>query len=204
MRTNVYIDAFNLYYGCLRRTPFKWLDVAALSRVLLPRDAIQRIKYFTAIVEAHPNDPSQRVRQQFYLRALATTPNLSIYYGHFLSHTVAMPLADNPRRRVMVIKTEEKGSDVNLATELLVDAFNDDFDVAVLLSNDSDLLAPIRVVRRQLGKCVGILNPQRVPSIPLEREADFLKSIRPSALRRSQFPSTMKDAQGPFHKPPAW
>ncbi len=204
MRTNVYIDAFNLYYGCLRSTPFKWLDVAALCHVLLPRDNIQRIKYFTAVVEARPGDPSQRVRQQFYLRALATTPKLSIYYGHFLSHAVAMPLADNPRRRVMVIKTEEKGSDVNLATELLVDGFNDDFDVAVVLSNDSDLLAPIRVVRRQMGKRVGVLNPQRVPSIPLEREADFLKSIRPSALRRSQFPRTMKDARGSFHRPPVW
>jgi uncharacterized LabA/DUF88 family protein len=204
MNTNIYVDAFNLYYGCLRGTPFKWLDVAMLCKVLLPRDTIHRIKYFTAVVEARSEDPGQRLRQQFYLRALATIPNLSIYYGHFLSHAVSMPLAANPKSKVIVIKTEEKGSDVNIATELLVDAFNDDFDLAVVVSNDSDLLAPIKVVRRQFGKRVGLLNPQRHPSVPLEREVDFLKSIRPGALRKSQFPATMSDSKGSFHKPPMW
>ncbi|MBL4557734.1 MAG: hypothetical protein JKP98_13370 [Rhodobacteraceae bacterium] len=48
-----------------------------------------------------------------------------------------------------------------MATHLLVDAFDDAFDVAVIVSNDSDLKEPISVVRRRLGKTIGILNPQR-------------------------------------------
>jgi hypothetical protein len=37
---NVYIDGFNLYYGALKRTPYKWLDLALLARTLLPTDTV--------------------------------------------------------------------------------------------------------------------------------------------------------------------
>ena len=75
MVTNVYIDGFNLYYGSLKGTPYKWLDLAELSSVLLPQDTISRIRYFTAQVNARPHDPQQPVRQQTYLRALPTIPD---------------------------------------------------------------------------------------------------------------------------------
>ena len=120
MRTCVYIDAFNLYYGCLRRSPYRWLDLATLCGIMLPRNDIVSIKYFTARVVPRTVDPQQASRQQVYLRALGSLPNLEIVYGHYLSHTVRMPLA-NPvpggPRYAEVIKTEEKGSDVNLATK---------------------------------------------------------------------------------------
>jgi hypothetical protein len=136
MRTIVYVDAFNLYYGCLRKSPYKWLDLAQLSRILLPHNHIECIKYFTARVGARPADPDQPTRQQLYLRALATLgPRIEIYYGHYLSHVVKMPLAFPPShgpRFAEVIKTEEKGSDVNLATQLISDAYEDRFPSAVL------------------------------------------------------------------------
>lgn len=205
MKTNVYVDAFNLYYGSVRGTHLKWLDLAALCGMMLPRDTIHQIKYFTALVQARAGDPDQPQRQQFYLRALRTIPNLSIHYGHFLSHPVTMPRADDPSRFVEVIKTEEKGSDVNLATELLVDAFRGDFEAAAIISNDSDLLRPLQVVRREFNKTVGVLNPQRKrPSAPLQRETDFFKEIRPATLAKCQFPTTLTDAQGTFHKPVSW
>lgn len=204
MKTNVYVDAFNLYYGSLRGTPYKWLDLGKLCSLMLPRDTIHRIKYFTALVDTRLNDPGQRVRQRFYLRALRTLPNLTIYYGHFLSHAVTMPLAANPSRLVSVIKTEEKGSDVNIATELLVDAFRDDFEAAAVVTNDSDLLAPIKVVHRDFGKIVGVLNPQEHPSIPLHREAVFYKRIRRNTLKLSQFPDSLRDHNGVFHRPSSW
>jgi hypothetical protein len=74
--TNVYVDGFNLYYGCLRGTPHKWLDLDALCRRLFPRDRINRIRYFTAIVSARPGDPQQPRRQQAYLRASPSEPTL--------------------------------------------------------------------------------------------------------------------------------
>ena len=92
-RTNVYIDGFNLYYGALKGSRYKWLDLEALCRQLLPKDSIHRIRYFTAKVTARPADPQLPVRQQTYLRALATLPSVSVHLGVFYVSTVRAPLA---------------------------------------------------------------------------------------------------------------
>jgi hypothetical protein len=78
------------------------------------------------------------------------------------------------------------------------------FDVAVVVSNDSDLLEPIKIVRQHLGKKVGILNPQTNPSRALLPHIDFIKPIRASVLQASLFPASLRDQHGAFHKPPKW
>lgn len=205
--TFVYIDGFNFYYGALRKTPYRWVNVRKLCELLLPKNTVAEIKYFTALVGARPNDPDQPVRQQLYLRALKTLPGLSVHYGHFLTHEVTMPLVavpGRPQQYARVIKTEEKGSDVNLATHLLNDAHMGRFEVAVVISNDSDLLEPIKIVRQQLGKKVGILNPHRNPSRALLPHIDFIKPIRTGVLQASQFSASLSDQHGTFTKPLAW
>lgn len=207
MPTNVYIDGFNLYYGSLKGTAYKWLDLDALCRRLLPRDQINRIRYFTALLSARPNDPGQPQRQQTYLRALGTLPNVSIHLGHYLSSTVRMPLAQPPptgARTVEVIKTEEKGSDVNLATYLLLDAFRHDCDTAVIITNDSDLAEPIRVAETELGIKVGVVNPHPVNRRSRALRSTFFKQLRPNALVGAQFSPQLSDQHGTFHKPPRW
>ena len=172
---------------------------------LLPNDTIVSIQYFTARVSARAQNPSAPLDQQVYLRALRTIPNLTITFGHFLTHSVPMLLSGvNPPKRVFVEKTEEKGSDVNLATHLLKDAFNKSFDIAVLITNDSDLAEPVRIVRLELGLPVGIMNPHRYHSKTLQPLATFLKRIRQSDLILSQFPPVMHDARGTFTKPSYW
>jgi hypothetical protein len=206
LATNVYVDAFNLYYGCLKGTPYRWLDLGALCALLLPKDRINRIRYFTAIVSARPDNRDAPQRQQVYLRALETIPSLSIHYGHYLSHVVRTPLAD-PRggvRTVEVVKTEEKGSDVNLATYLLLDAFQRDCDVAVVISNDSDLRLPIEVVQSVLGIRVGVVNPHPPARRSRALQPTFFKQIRTSALRASQFRAALTDARGEIRKPEHW
>jgi hypothetical protein len=203
LKTHVYIDGFNLYYGCVRKTPYKWLDLAVFCQQLLPTNQITRIRYFTALLTPRPNDPQQRTRQEVYIRALRTIPNISIDLGHFMLNKVWMMKADL-NGTVQVLKSEEKGSDVNLASRLLIDCYLSKCDVAVVVSNDSDLLFPIEHIKRHLGKTVGIINPHARPSRELRAIASFYKSIRPSLLARSQFPATMTDAQGQFHKPPTW
>ncbi len=141
--TNVYVDGFNLYYGCVKGTPNKWLNIAELCRLSLPSHyQIHRIRYFTALVKPRPSDPNQDVRQRTFIRALQTLPNCSVHYGEFLQSEVRMhlakPVAKGPAT-ALVVKTEEKGSDVNLATYLLVDAYEHDFEVAVVITDDSDL-----------------------------------------------------------------
>lgn len=207
MRTRVYIDGFNFYYGAVRHTPYKWLDCGKLCSLLLPQNRILGIRYFTALVSARGGNSGQPIRQQVYLRALRTIPNLEIHFGHFLSNPCRMPLA-NPQpggpRTVDVIKTEEKGSDVNLAAHLLHDAHRGMFDVAVLVTNDSDLVEPIRLVRSDLGLTVGVLNPHKKPAFEIAKHASFMKTIRSGVLAASQFPTTLADAQGTFSRPREW
>ena len=205
MKTNIYVDGFNLYYGAVKSTPYRWLNIAAMCRLLLPHDQINQIKYFTALVDPRPGDPDQRVRQETYLRALATIPNLSIIYGFFLTHEVTMPLAGPSGGYARVVKTEEKGSDVNIATHLLADGFKNEYELAVVVSNDSDLLLPIRFVTEELGKPVGLFNPQKKhPSVTLLPHARFVKRIRTGVLAKSQFPATLTDRNGTFAKPASW
>jgi uncharacterized LabA/DUF88 family protein len=205
-RTIVYIDGFNLYYRRLKGTPYRWLNLDVMCRLLLPDNQIDHINYYTARI----TDSDRFSRQDVYLRALATLPAVSITYGRYLQHTVQRPLA-NPSpgspRYVDVIDNEEKGSDVNLATHLVLDGARNAFDVAVVISNDSDLQEPVRVVRREFGKIVGIISPQdgNLPINPqLKEHASFVKRIREWALKQSLFPEVMSDVGGVFYCPPKW
>jgi uncharacterized LabA/DUF88 family protein len=208
MTTNVYVDGFNLYYGALKGTPYKWLDLGALTKVLLPKDTIGRIRYFTAHVSARPHDPQQPVRQQTYLRALETVPGLSVHLGHYLVSYPRMPLRNPPAggpRTVEVIKSEEKGSDVNLATYLLLDAFRKDCDTAVVITNDSDLQEPIEIVQQELGLRVGVINPQKARHRSRSLlNVTFFKQLQERGLARSQFAPVLKDVHGPIYKPASW
>jgi len=208
LKTYVYIDGFNLYYGALKGTPYKWLDPAALCKLLLPGHNLLKIRYFTAHIKSRPHDPDAPTRQQIYLRALRTLPNLEIHLGQFLTHAVWMPDATStliPPRKLQVLKTEEKGSDVNLASHLLLDGFRKSYETGVLITNDSDLFEPIRMVKSELGLKVGILNPNlRASRVLLPPAVNFMKSIRAGALKLSQFPSSLSDANGVFQKPKAW
>jgi hypothetical protein len=207
MLTNVYVDAFNLYYGCLKGTPYRWLDLGTFCRQLLPRDHIHRIRYFTALVSGRPGDLRQPQRQQVYLRALQTIPHLSVHLGHYLSHPVRMPLAHPPSggpQTVEVIRTEEKGSDVNLASYLLLDGFRGDCQTAVVISNDSDLKVPIELAQAELGLVVGVINPHPPARRSRALQPTFWRQVREPQLRRSQFPAVMTDAKGTIRKPPGW
>lgn len=216
MITNVYIDGFNLYHGALKNYPqYKWLDLSKLCQVLLPAHQIKNIRYFTALVEQRPNDPQQQRRQLIYLRALETIPNLSIHYGQFRTRNKMRPLT-NPisglPNFVQIKSTEEKGSDVNLATYLIMDGYEGEYEQSVVISNDSDLALPIEMVRDKLNLPVGVVNPnpintktKRNPTpVELQKAATFLRRIRLNALKNSQFPMTLTDSVGNFTKPSTW
>ena len=219
MKTNIYIDGFNLYYGALRGTRYKWLDLDALFRKMYSENTIHKIKYFTASVSSRPNDPGQSMRQQTYLRALRTFSHIEIIRGRFQTNKVRMPLVSPPPNgpnTAEVWKTEEKGSDVNLAVHLLNDAHNRDYEIALVVSNDSDLGEAIRIVTRDLNLKVGVVFPTGAinpftgsrnrprKSKTLQRYASFIGQIRPGVLSHSLLPNILEDAAGIFHKPPTW
>jgi len=203
-RTYIYIDGFNLYYRALHGTPFKWLDLQSLfSNILGTQNDIVHIKYFTALVSGRL-DPNQPIRQKTYLRAIQKhIPNLTIYYGHFLSHEVDAPIPHTvPLQFTRVIKTEEKGSDVNLAVHLLNDAWLDLYDCAVVVSNDSDLAEALKIVKTQIKKMVGIISPVKNPSRELMQYANFIKVIRKGVLAVSQLPDQIPGTN--IYKPTTW
>lgn len=171
-----YIDSFNLYNGALKGTAFKWLDLQALAGTLRPTDHISKVKYFSAKVNARPNDPDQPLRQMVYWRALRTISAIEIIEGHFLTKKTYLPdVKDTDRIAALqrtgvntngmmpnmmhVYRSEEKGTDVNLGVHLVHDAHLGRFDGALVISNDSDLAGAVHIVRREIGKPVFVFHP---------------------------------------------
>ncbi len=226
-RTFVYIDGFNLYFRAVKHTSFKWLDLKKLSENILSSDhKIVGIKYFTAIISGR-DDPQGPIRQQTYIRALKHfIPEVSVHYGQFMSHNVWARFSDarqarywEKRREIKIplknvvpehssaeiIKTEEKGSDVNLAVHLLNDAWLDLYDAAFIISNDSDLAESINLVRQHHKKLVGVGIPEgknNFPSKKLISVANFQKRIRKGVLRVSQLPTPIPGTN--IYKPESW
>lgn len=164
-------------------------------------------------------------RQRFYIQALETIPNLSLHYGHFLQSKPWMRPVTPPPAKIQVVKMEEKGSDVNIATHMLVDAFQQDCDQLFLITNDSDLAEPTRIINKTLNIPVGIGNPHTQdtadcqhrlsgrpgnaerahPSSTLRKMARFAREIKEAHLIAAQFPNSITDANGDtIHKPPLW
>ena len=215
MRTNIYIDGFNFYYGVVKDTPYKWLDFMALfKKILPPKHKILSIKYFTAQVTGKI-DPKQPLRQKTFIRALKShIPEISVHYGQFNSHNINAPLSHPIDKKTFgkaikyanIIKTEEKGSDVNLAIHVLNDAWLNAYDCAVIVSNDSDLAESLRLVKEQQKKIIGLIFPstdkKRHPSKELTKHAHFTKSVLKSALKACQLPTPIPGTN--ITKPKTW
>ena len=207
MRVYVYIDGFNLYYRALRGTPHKWLDVHALALELLgPDDNIELIRYFTADISPRAGNPTAPDRQLSYLRALHAVPNLRVHKGRFLPKKITRPLVGQEQTYVRVHDTEEKGSDVNLATHILNDAFRKRFEVALVMSQDTDLIEPLRIVKHDLGLIVGVGWLEATePGKKHKRVTDFVRHVTPSMLKRCQFPDPVVNRAGDrLAKPREW
>lgn len=207
-RTNVYIDGFNLYYRALKSTPYKWLNLRLLvEQILDSSNDVAYIKYYTAMVSGHV-DHDQPKRQQIYLNALSTIRGFSVYKGNFLSKVAKRPLVkplQDGTRYVEVREFEEKGSDVNLAVHLVNDGWKDEFDVAVVISKDTDLVEPIRIVSKELKKPVGIICPDNSLPPPLGAVVSFRRYIRNQHLRAAQFPDPIILPDGTIiAKPTSW
>ena len=207
MRVYVYVDGFNLYYRALKGTPHKWLNLVALSqRLVAPGDTIEFVRYFTARVSARAGDPDAPRRQQILFNALRSELKVIFHLGTFLANTKWRPLASNPAKFVEILNTEEKGSDVNLAVHLVNDAWLNRYDVALVMSQDSDLIEPMRIAKDERGKKIGLIwldggrpNPKMVAA------SSFARHISNADLVASQFPNPIVKLDGTqILKPATW
>jgi len=200
-RVIAYIDGYNLYYG-LRTKGWKWfywLDLTRLvANLLQPQQQLIETKYFTTIV----NRPKGRHdRQTTYLEALKTLPGIQFYYGHFLSNPVECRNCGYTYEL-----HHEKMTDVNIAVELLTDAFQDRFDLAFLITADSDLVSPIDAVKRLFPeKHVLVAFPPARVSAELKRHSHAYIHIGRDKLSRSLFPDEVIKPDGfTLHRPKEW
>ncbi|MCB2263342.1 MAG: NYN domain-containing protein [Candidatus Thiosymbion ectosymbiont of Robbea hypermnestra] len=255
MRTWVYIDGFNLYYA-IRSSGCRWLNPKKLVETTMPAGTlIEKLKYYTARVSG-ATDPDQPRRQQLYLNALRTIPEVEIFFGQFLAKTMwrpllnlpignrtirheggqttlppgSYPVASDPNSggnrseslivgkygkgnkvktptpnavKTLVHAMEEKGSDVNLASHLINDCWSGRYEAAVVISNDTDLVEPIRILVQERKKPVTLLCPSSFGAAkPLTAVASHVRHIRTSHLKASLFPDTLPDPS--ITKPTNW
>ena len=144
-RVIAYIDGFNLYFG-MKEAGFdncRWLNVKKLVESLLqPNQELVAVKYFTSRVS---NNPDKQKRQSTYIDALESL-NIKIYYGNYQDGATECKRCGNIWRTA-----KEKMTDVNIATKIIVDAYKDEYDMAMLISGDSDLTPPIREVHKEFN-----------------------------------------------------
>lgn len=214
-RTAVYIDGYNLYYGLLKGTRYKWLDPTRLVSALLRDDhEILSVKYFTSPVKTYPHDSVAIDRQKVYIQVLSTLPKVEIIQGFYRKDSVLMPAHDEtckscPMARdglVRVVKLEEKRTDVNIASAMLLDAFNNKADVFVLVSGDTDFIAPVKIVRKDFKKTVIVLNPRDSKSW-LKDYASYYRDIPRDLPAQCQLPDIVpygKRGDRFIHRPIAW
>lgn len=215
MKTSFYVDGFNFYYGVFRRKQptaapaDKWLDWRSLATALMPDDTVvHKIHYFTAAIERMSHDPEQGLRQETYFRALRRIPGVHLHFGQFRRRAVWGELAFPKPSSVglpagtvgKVERYEEKGSDVNLATQMVEDSFEGAIEHAVVVSNDTDLIAPVRSARKRIR--VSIISPQQRLAPELREAADAGWILDPHLLRSCRLPIPARDDRGNWIYPP--
>lgn len=228
MKTIVYIDGYNLYYGRLSQTPHKWLDVVALCSSIVtmqdPSSEIIATKYFTApaLAKFARRGQDSAIAQQTYHRALEHThgQGIEIVLGAHQCSTVNLPIyvADkNPSKdeRTWVWQIIEKKTDVNLAIHMYRDAVHRKCDQMVLCSNDSDAEPALKAIRDEFPDIrIGVIAPirpvqpgeeERRPSADLSTQAHWTRRvIQDDELTAAQLPALIPTRKKPIRKPPHW
>ena len=203
-RVITYLDGFNLYFGLRTKgwRRYYWLDPHRLGQRLLPGDhTLVHTHYFTARISASGAKPEKARRQQLYLEAVQTCPDTTLHFGHYLGKVITCRNC-----KATWTSYEEKMTDVNLAVQLLRDAYADTFDTAVLVSGDSDLFAPIETIRALFPqKRVLVAFPPCRHSKKLESVAHTTFTLGRKVIQDSQFPDQVTKLDGfTLERPGHW
>jgi uncharacterized LabA/DUF88 family protein len=200
-RVIVYVDGFNLYFGLRDKgwRKYYWLDIAKLARSLLtPNQILVRTKYFTSKIT---NPAGKTKRQQALLSALGTLPDFDIFFGRYQTFVQSCRRCGHRH-----LDSNEKRTDVNIATQMLVDAFQDAFDTAILISADSDLTAPVLEINQLFPSLlVKVAFPAGRFSLELESVARVSFQIYEGKLRKSLLPDRVTLPSGyVVERPASW
>jgi len=217
LKTTVFIDGYNLYYGAVRRTPYKWLDIFKLfsEQLLHPDNELIEVRYYTApVLGSLCDDPASPQRQRQYLQALRKMypDKITIIEGKLIRGDAVLrlskPLPEAPTiSKVKVITLTEKKTDVNIAADMLSGAFNGEFEQAVLCSNDSDMEGALKAIRQHCQNIrIGLVAPTatqgRFISNDLKAQAHWSKTIELEEMALAQLPQKIRGTA--ITKPDSW
>ncbi|MGC5887797.1 antitoxin Xre/MbcA/ParS toxin-binding domain-containing protein [Ralstonia pseudosolanacearum] len=234
LRTRVYVDGYNFYYGCLKGTHHKWLDLYKLFQEhVLPSALVERdgqavrsellpeaLQFFTATIieraaKAHDSVSSQE-RYHTALRNLHDG-RIRIVKGYYSETKARAPRIDEsdpdrwPRdcERVQIWRLEEKQTDVNLALHAYHDAITGQVDHVVIASNDTDLVPALRMIRAHTPVTVGLVIPtrdsERRPNADLAEHAHWVRRhLTDAELAAAQLPRVVPGRKKPTVKPDSW
>lgn len=233
LRTRVYIDGYNLYYGCLKHTPHKWLDLLTLfEQHILPsilhgREGQQTtasmlplaIKYFTApIIPSVARSEDSVSSQARYHTALNKLhgDRIELIKGYYAVQPMQVRLIDRAHPDIaprlcesrLAWKVEEKQSDVSLALHAYHDAITGSVDQVVVVTNDTDISPCLQMIRMHTPIIVGLVIPTtnhaRRPNADLANQAHWVRThIRSDELAASQMPRVIPGRK-PTIKPDSW
>lgn len=191
-RVIAYIDGYNLYFGLLdaRLQTSRWLDLRAVCTALLkPRQRLDLVRYFTTSVR---NDPTAAKRQAMFIDALRARGGIEVDFGLFRSKPVTCRNCNT-----QWTKHEEKRTDVNIAVRLLNDAHDDRFDMAMVISGDSDLVPIVESIRDRFPcKRVIVASPPKRWSTDLAQSANAAFQVSRAAIRSNRLPDPVVTPEG--------
>ncbi len=206
VRSAVYIDGFNLYYGAVKDTRFKWLNLQKYFEMVRSDDDIQIIHYFTALI-----DGPHLANQEAFLAALATSSKINIVLGRYMRKPMKCRVSacSHSGSRTFA-RPEEKQTDVNIGLQMLDDAYQGVAERFVLVSGDSDLVPAINIVKTRFPQIEIVVyvpnnNPDRGAAVELRAAADKHRNLPLQPLARAQFPEEVRGVGTTvIRKPTGW
>ncbi len=221
MKTIIYIDGYNLYYGLVKNTKYKWLDLHSLfseiAKIQNPQSQIVSIKYFTApvITKFSQHKEKSQQSQNYYHKALCTKSEncIEIINGYFdvdMSSPVLYQKPIDLKARVKTWKLEEKQTDVNIALEMYRDATQGQCKQQILVSSDSDLIPALNYISNDfidivLGLVLPRSNSNKRKNKGLSQYANWTRThINNDELEKHQLPNKIPTKKKPIYKPKYW
>ncbi|SHN92381.1 hypothetical protein BHECKSOX_586 [Bathymodiolus heckerae thiotrophic gill symbiont] len=224
MRTIVYIDGFNFYYGRLKTTSYKWLDLfklfdEQLIKEINPETELLTVKLFTADIKAKfsrlgkESEHSQRI---YHMALLAMPKNVEIIKGYYSTERSKPLRYKNPPDKddkIDAWKLEEKQTDVKMALEIYHDVVTNQCDQIVICTNDTDLVPPLELVKKyhphiEIGSIIPRpKNSKRPASQSIIELSDWSRSyITDAELEACQLPYIIHkpNGRGVYRKPKHW
>lgn len=202
----VYIDGFNFYYGMVRNTRNKWCDLQSLFEKMRQDDDVLKVYYFSS----RAKDAAGQ-RQDVYFRALRTLPKVEIVLGRFKTMNADCGVREckfgGNRRYAFDV---EKRTDVNIAVQLMADAYKDRADVFVVVSGDSDLAPALAHVKtefpaKRLVAYIPARNIDRAAATEIRNAAHKDSTLSEGIVATFQLPNPVTTPDGKkIFKPSSW